>query len=69
MAARAISESLQLALNDSKIPPEVEINRILKDADGGPTNAHAAARQSALHRTTAALIQEIIVGDNSVRHP
>jgi len=68
IAALSICESLLLALNDAKILPEKEILNILVDAAA----AHEAPQidgQVQLHADVAALINAIIAGGNSVRHP
>lgn len=68
-AALAICESLLLALNDHKILPEREILAVLKDAAAAHQNAPAGSGGLAMHQAVAALIQTILDGGNSVRHP
>jgi len=67
-AALAICESLLLALNDRNILPEAEIVGILKDAASAHEKAPAGDKD-ALHAAVAALINSILDGGNSVRHP
>lgn len=69
-AALAICESLLLALNDRKILDEREILAILEDAATAHRNAVPLARgDGAVHEAAAILIEAIIAGGNSVRHP
>ncbi len=65
-AALAICESLLLALNDRNVLPEREILGILKDAAAAHEQA-PPGDQDALHVAVAALINNIILGGNSVR--
>ena len=67
-AALAICESLLLALNDHNVLPERAIVGILEDAANSHENAPAGDRD-ALHAAVAKLINGILVGGNSVRHP
>lgn len=69
-AALAICESLLLALNDRKILEERKIMAILEDAAMAHRNAMPLARgDEAIHEAAATLIEAIISGGNSVRHP
>lgn len=69
MAALTICEALLLALNDAQILPEHEIMGILKDAADTHENAGGSEADIEHHKATASLIQQIIVGGNSVRRP
>ena len=69
-AALAICESLLLALGDRKVIDEAEVLGILEDAATAHRNAVPLARgDGATHEAAAALIEAIIAGGNSVRHP
>lgn len=69
-AALAICESLLLALGDRQIIDEREILGILEDAAIAHRNAVPLARgDGATHEAAAHLIEAIIAGGNSVRHP
>lgn len=69
-AALAICESLILALSDRAIIDEREAIGILEDAATAHRNAVPLARgDGATHEAAAALIEAIIAGGNSVRHP
>lgn len=65
-AALSICESLLLALNDHKILPEAEIVAVLRDAAAAHENAPTGNRDE-LNEAVAALINSILVGNNSVR--
>lgn len=69
MAALSICEALLLALNDAKVLPELEIIGVLRDAAATHEHANGSAAQIARHKAAALLIQRIIAGGNSVRHP
>ena len=66
-AALAIVESLLLALNDRKVLPEDEIMGILRDAAAANENMPETAERPGHHASVAALINQIILGGNSVR--
>lgn len=68
-AALAICESLLLAMNDHKLLPEHEIMGVLRDAAAAHENAVGLDGETDMHRATAALINRIIAGGNSVRRP
>ena len=68
-AALAICEALLLALNDREILPESEIMGLLRDAAAAHENAPETEATKPRHEAVAALIQRIIDGGNSVRHP
>lgn len=67
-AALAICDSLLLALNDHEILPEKEIVGILRDAADAHRNAPPGDR-AALHSAVAELVEGILDGGKSVRHP
>jgi hypothetical protein len=67
MAALSICEALLLAMNDHKLLPESEILGILHDAAAAHENAVGTDAEMVMHRATAALINKIIAGGNSVR--
>ncbi len=69
-AALAICESLLLSLSDRKVIDEREVLGILEDAATAHRNAVPLARgDGATHEAAAKLIEAIIAGGNSVRHP
>ena len=67
LAALSILEGLLLALNERKILPETEVLGILDDAAGA--HYQIVSGDVATHQAVAKLIQSIIDGGNSVRHP
>ncbi len=69
MAALSICEALLLAMNDHKLLPEREIVGVLHDAASAHENAVGTGAEMDMHRATAALINQIIAGGNSVRRP
>ncbi|MDT8854002.1 hypothetical protein RNZ50_02940 [Paracoccaceae bacterium Fryx2] len=69
MAALSICESLLLALNDRSVLAESEIIGILTDAAAAHQSASEKAGGEGPHGAAAALINGIIDGGNSVRHP
>ncbi len=69
IAALTICESLLLALNDRKVLTEAEIMGVLADAAHAHANMPHDIEGIEIHRGVAALIQAIIDGGNSVRHP
>lgn len=68
-AALSICESLLLALNDLGILPEAEIVGILTDAAAVHRAPPPGDGQEELHRAVTALIDALVAGGNSVRHP
>ena len=69
-AALAICESLLLALGDRQLIDEAEVLGILEDAATAHRNAVPLARgDGTTHEAAATLIEAIIAGGNSVRHP
>ncbi len=69
-AALAICESLLLSLSDRKVIDEREVLGILEDAATAHRNAVPLARgDGATHEAAAKLLEAIIAGGNSVRHP
>jgi hypothetical protein len=69
-AALAICESMLLALSDRKVIDEAEVLGILSDAATAHRNAIPLARgDGAHHEAAASLIEAIVAGGNSVRHP
>lgn len=69
LAALSICEALLLAMNDGGLLPEHEIMGVLRDAAATHENATGSDAETETHRTVAALINQIIVGGNSVRRP
>ncbi len=67
IAALSICEALMLALNDANILPEKEIIGVLSDAAAAHENVPKSDVDFELHQAAAALINQIIVGGNSVR--
>lgn len=67
IAALSICEALLLAMNDHKLLPESEILGILHDAAAAHDNAVGTDAEMVIHEATAALINKIIAGGNSVR--
>ena len=68
-AALAIVESLLLCLGDKKILTEREVVAILTDAAAAHHNAFSETDADATHLKVATLIDSILKGGNSVRHP
>ena len=68
-AALTICEALLLALNDLDIIAESKIVGILKDAATTHEEAPGGEGHEAMHKAVAKLINKIIDGRNSVRHP
>ncbi|WP_169566730.1 hypothetical protein [Sneathiella limimaris] len=69
IAALSICESLLLALNDHKLLSEHEIIGVLKDAASAHEGTAGKAFDANTHQAVAALINQIIAGGNSIRHP
>ena len=68
-AALAICESMLLSLSENKIIDQAEARAILEDAAAAHRNAVPLLADGAPHEQAAALIDEILKGGNSVRHP
>jgi hypothetical protein len=68
-AALAICESMLLSLTENKLIDAAEANAILQDAAAAHRNAVPLLADGAAHEQAAALIDEILKGGNSVRHP
>ena len=68
-AALAIVESLLLCLGDKKILNERKVVAILTDAAAAHHNAIGETDEDATHLKVATLIDSILKGGNSVRHP
>ena len=68
-AALTNVEAMLLTLNDLDIIPEKDIVGILKDAATTHELAPDGDGNAAMHKAVAALINGIIEGRNSVRHP
>ena len=69
-AALAICESMLLSLTENKIIDEAEARAILHDAAAAHRNSvPLLADGAAAHEQAASLIDEILKGGNSVRHP
>ena len=69
LAALSICESLLVSLRDQKIMGEKEVVGLLKDASADHRNAVASAQDPKTHDAAADVIDRIIAGKNSVRHP
>jgi hypothetical protein len=68
-AALAICESMLLSLSENKIIDEAEARAILEDAAAAHRNAIPMLADGAAHDEAATLIEAILKGGNSVRHP
>ena len=68
-AALAICESMLLSLSENKIIEEAEVRAILEDAAAAHRNSVPLLADGAAHEQAASLIDEILKGGNSVRHP
>jgi hypothetical protein len=68
-AALAICESMLLSLSENKIIDQAEARAILEDAAAAHRNAVPLLADGAAHEQAASLIDEILKGGNSVRHP
>jgi hypothetical protein len=68
-AALAICESMLLSLTENKIIDEAEARAILEDAAAAHRNSVPLLADGADHEQAASLIDEILKGGNSVRHP
>jgi hypothetical protein len=68
-AALAICESMLLSLTENKIIDLAEARAILEDAAAAHRNAASLLADGAAHEEAASLIDRILEGGNSVRHP
>jgi hypothetical protein len=68
-AALAICESMLLSLTENKIIDEAEARAILEDAAAAHRNSVPLLADGAAHDEAASLIEAILQGGNSVRHP
>jgi hypothetical protein len=68
-AALAICESMLLSLTENKIIDQAEARAILEDAAAAHRNAIPLLADGAAHDEAAALIETMLKGGNSVRHP
>ena len=68
-AALAICESILLSLTENKIIDQAEARAILEDAAAAHRNSIPLLADGAAHEKAASLIDEILKGGNSVRHP
>ena len=68
-AALAICESMLLSLTENKIIDTTEARAILEDAAAAHRNSVPLLTDGAAHEQAASLIDEILKGGNSVRHP
>ena len=69
-AALAICESMLLSLTENKIIHKAEARAILEDAAAvAHRNSVPLLADGAAHEQAASLIDEILKGGNSVRHP
>jgi len=68
-AALAICESILLSLTENKVIDSAEARAILEDAAAAHRNSLSLLADGAAHEQAASLIDEILKGGNSVRHP
>jgi hypothetical protein len=68
-AALAICESLLLSLTENKIIDQAEARAILADAAAAHRNSIPLLTDGTAHDEAATLIEAILNGGNSVRHP
>jgi hypothetical protein len=68
-AALAICESMLLSLTENKVIDAAEARAILQDAAAAHRNSIPLLADGAAHEQAASLIDEILKGGNSVRHP
>ena len=69
VAALSICESLLLAMGDLKIMKEADAVGVIEDAAAGHRNFDGPSQYSALHMEVVAILDRIIAGGNSIRHP
>ncbi|MGR3760669.1 hypothetical protein ACUXV3_11145 [Roseobacteraceae bacterium NS-SX3] len=67
IAALTICEALLLAMSDQELLPEHEVVGILRDAAATHENAAGLESDADMHRTVAALINQIIAVGNWAR--
>jgi hypothetical protein len=68
-AALAICESMLLSLTENKVIDETEARAILADAAAAHRNSISLLTDGTAHDAAAALIEALLKGGNSVRHP
>ena len=68
-AALAICESMLLSLTENKVIDETEARAILADAAAAHRNSISLLTDGMAHDAAAALIEALLKGGNSVRHP
>jgi hypothetical protein len=69
LAALSICESLLLAMGDLKIMNEADAVGVIEDAAAGHRNFDGPSKDNALHVEVVAILDRIIAGGNSIRHP
>jgi hypothetical protein len=69
LAALSICESLLLAMGDLKIISEAEAINVIADAASAHRDAGGTADQKAMHLAVVTILDRIISGGNSIRHP
>jgi hypothetical protein len=69
LAALSICESLLLAMGDLRIMNEEEAVGVIEDAAAGHRNYDGPDTDSGLHVEVVAILDRIIAGGNSIRHP
>jgi hypothetical protein len=68
-AALAICESMLLSLAENKVIDAAEARAILQDAAAAHRNTVPLLADGTAHDEAASLIETILKGGNSVRHP
>jgi hypothetical protein len=68
-AALAICESMLLSLTENKVIDATEARAILEDAAAAHRNSVPLLADGAAHDEAASLIDTMLKGGNSVRHP
>ena len=68
-AALAICESMLLSLTENKVIDAAEARAILQDAAAAHRNTVPLLADGTAHDEAASLIETILKGGNSVRHP
>ena len=69
VAALSICESLLLAMGDLNIMKEADAVGVIEDAAAGHRNFDGPSKYSALHMEVVAILDRILAGGNSIRHP
>ena len=69
LAALSICESLLLAMGDLKIMKEADAVGVIEDAAAAHRNFNGPSKNSALNTAVVAILDRIIAGGNSIRHP